>query len=770
MAVKTELSIEYNSRAVCKFGHDEEWRHKNSCYYRYNSTCFICDSNISEVSFEIYRVDSSTNLKLIYHPSCFKEAGCKEISLLDDPLRKAESLVIHSDHPLPKCVECKNPTLLRCLTTVIRGGKEIHLCNHHLGNGYICFVCKEKRNNDFDGTSGKFVEVLIIENKDGDKNKGGEKKLYRHAECIPAECYGCSLSIYMDRLKICIGNEKAKPVNWTSKEIHPSCIDRINCSCCGIKGDGKMVVGADHLVRHWNCINNACNICFKVIGPYPYNDLAAYSSDRFLCHASCVKSLTCSICNTGGGDIIYTGIIIRHDNCITDVCKLCSKVIGPDSHKNIGDTSLYHQKCLEMAKCYICGSIGGDLKYGNQGIHHKQLCTSDICPVCADIIGPSPSSKINGENYHMKCVDEIKCYACGENGKGKKIIDSNRTTFENRFIHDNCSSAKCSECELFIGAAPIRVVCGKLYHGGIIAHGPKCDICKEFTANDVASLLPLDDINDRKYSVKKYRHTTCSKDECIVCLKPLGKIDDRVFVTPDGMLYKEPPLSEETIQSDTKEITKEIAKESKTKIRKIEVHLNCMFECLNCQSVYVDYNEIISSIPHDQRNTPIQIVNENLKHLPLYFQQIAISIWLTIRQIASDIDKNLIKYMIKLVISMIPGIERILPIKRATFDFNNICTIARCANGGYKCRCGKDFSWDLQDHMGCQPKRCSLAIKAFQEIKTIAYGKQPYFTWPQSEEEGFNTTTCAILKAKPQDALICHVKYKAVKRLLAGRK
>jgi len=772
--VETILPVNRHSIARCRHDHKDNYRHTKDCYVSHDSICFICNVTVSNPVFELYSVTNSY-LNLLYHPFCATGVGLKNVYLPvgDGGGQKVNTIVVVSEKIIQQCENCKIALNPNRSTTIIRDGRKIYLCAGHFGNNK-CFICWKRG----DGQIIEYVEI-----------KGPDGPLYHHTTCIPDECGICSRVIYdgnwFERLvepkKIINTNTgiintntgiiNSNHINTTKvmRKIHLGCEKDGTCVKCGIEGNGTMLI-EKYEFRHYSCLPNKCDVCRKVIGPFPRKDIGDIGKNQFTVHESCANTLICFICNTSGGDIIFEKGFLRHRGCVNDICKSCSIVIGPDPCENIGDTTRYHLKCLKILKCYICGFIGGDFVYGKGGIHHRQLCTPNVCPVCGDVIGPAPSSTINEETYHDACVDEIKCYACGEPGKGKKIIDVNRHNFENRFIHDKCSSAKCEECELFIGAAPIRVVNDKLYHGGIMPHGPKCHICKEFTSDDFGRLLPIDDDNDTKYTPKKYRHTTCSKDECVVCLKVLGKVDNRCFVTPDGKVYEEP---KEITGREPEEITgrepEEImGGEEETKIRKIEIHLACTRSCHECGEAYVDYNYMAPPTRDGERNTFVHIVRENWKYLPVYFQQMAVSTWLSVRKVAPFIDKNIIKKLIELVLSEIPDIERMLPMKRGMFDFSKICT-TNCINKS-KCVCGKDFTWDVKNRMKCSAKRCIYAVKAFQDIMSIAYKKQQHFTWPGTEEQGIKAATLAILDAQPQDSVVCDVKFRAVERLLSGRR
>lgn len=760
MSIETVLSLNNNSIAKCKHNHKADGiYHTKTCYANYGATCFICNCGVSNPLFELYFVKNSDDFQLLYHSACAEEVGFKGVNEVRNSTSGANIITMLSDKIISKCEDCNTTTSSRYLTSVIRNNKKIFICDRDFGDNK-CFVCYKI---DYDRTTVKYVEI-----------KTTYKTLYHHTTCNANYCPVCSGVIYDGNwIETMIQSEIVG--GRILMKVHLKCHDDVKCVKCGTRA-GKDAINVNHSLSHRNCLPNNCNICQKAIGPHEWKEIGNNVNKSVQVHKSCAEILVCFICSAKGGDIVYEKEMLRHRGCVNDICRLCNKIIGPDSCEDIGDKTKYHLKCLKTTRCYVCDTLGGDLKYGIGGIHHKQVCTRDICPVCADIIGPAPFSKINDETYHTACVDEIKCYACGESGKGKKIIDINRHDFENRFIHDKCSSAKCTECDLFIGAAPIRVVCGKFYHGGIMPHGPKCHICKEFTSDDFVNLIPINGDKDTKYTPKKYCHATCSKDECIVCLKSLGKIDNRCFVTPDGKIYKE---SKEEISQNGSACTyschycgkcrvapKESQPiESENKVRKIEVHSGCIDACGYCREIYVDYNDMFST-----KNTHISIVVENWKHLPLYFQEIVISTWLSIRNVAPYIDKNIIKKLIVLTLSEIPDIEKMLPIKRGIFDFNKICTPARCVNNSCKCVCGKDFTWDVENRMKCSAKRCIYAVKAFQDIMSIAYKKQQHFTWPGTEEQGIKAATLAIIDAQPQDSVICDVKFRAVERLLSGRK
>jgi len=653
-----------------------------------------------------------------------------------------------------------------------------------VANGKTCGVCGANFNN---------VYISVV------KYEIGKLTMFCHQECldrfddrtmrvtdfirVSSGSKGIYFSAYMK-----FGNhacEKCKYVIIDNKEdirvmlppkddyvsVHRKCIPN-KCRTCN-KGEGlrgvEYFVLEGETVRHQSCVLKPCGICNKMDSNFIIQVDLVGANEKLFLHTTCrdeaISKFGCIKCKLKYGDMVFnivsqsrdtTSISMQHKSCVTDICSLCSKIVGPDMWIDIGDVNVCHDSCLKLLKCANCGVQGGDMIRTKDGIRHvRKTCTAELCPVCADPIGAESFYKLGEETYHEFCLNEIKCYACGETGNGKKIIDPNRNQFENRFIHDKCNSAKCSDCNNYIGNSPIRTVNGKLYHGGFKWHGPTCDICKEATSDDFANLLPTDD--------GIYRHTTCDLGECIICLEVLGKKSHQISVDENGQVITEenPGVLVPTLTEFTREKEK----------KKIRAHNRCVGKCKFCTIYHVDCAPLFDSRLNN-RNNCIKLIEENWnpKFLSKDLFDIVMATYMSIRRTAPAVVKQIVRKITILVLSDIQDIDAMLPIRRGIFNMTNMCNHNRCSLNK-NCFCGEILAWDPDDKSRCQPnnKRCITLTKALRDIMEASYRKPVYFTWPNTEAEGIKEATIATMKASPSATVFCDAKMRSVEKYMAMR-
>jgi len=578
-----------------------------------------------------------------------------------------------------------------------------------------------------------------------------------------AICYKCNFLIIAGnentRVRVCNGGDFVS--------VHRKCIPN-KCNVCGagiIRITDHPVLDGD-LVRHEDCRTPVCHICFKACANPMERMIINHDGMRVAIHTECfnqrVQKHGCSKCKTKDGNFVVVSavplLLIQHKDCVTDICPLCSKIIGPALWIDVGDSQLYHADCLKPIKCANCGIAGGDIIKTKEGFRHvKKTCTNEVCNLCDVVIGHLQFVKLNDfGSYHTDCLDKIKCYACGETGIGKKVVDSTKKEFSGKFIHAKCNSSKCVECNCYIGNLPLRMIDNKIYHGGDKPHGPICHVCRQFDSNDSHTLL-----NFGEGTKNIYRHVTCVIEECPICFQPLGKIMNQVTVFDNGKLATVDDLK--------------IESESGFKRKRIQVHEKCVTKCGQCNDSYITYNTKSAAMfdPRiSKQNAIIKLIGENwkLQYLSMDLLDIVMTSHLTLRRVAPGIVKQIIKKIIIIILSQIPNIEFMLPINRGCFNMLNICTTYRCS-GNVFCMCGGLFSWNSNDKTRCRfdGTRCVAVTRGLREIMVACYKTPVYFTWPINEDAGIRSVTVAVLHASPQDTIFCNAKMQAIERFIAMR-
>lgn len=744
-----------------------------------NSECFLCKNHIDLHVISIwngYKVGGTTNETLIAHISCSDTFG------LESVVKNTDGYYVTSRSPIRYCSKCGILIPKDISPTSISTQNDIeYFCSDKCSKPNlwqkrvrpIPYTILDKSNNLSHAT-------CLLCNLSLKSEK--EKSLYSEYTIIGLEgqvavvCKICVEIVDLRKIEKVFENTSqetfllvttlrkiptcehcGKPTNdvtimtdsdtkyYCSYHIDHVCyLDKRNCRELCIVCNKKDVYGkrAKYIevkqkgviaYHHEECQPHICSVCNnKVVSDWGFDNKNGKTVN--IHKTTCEKLIPCFCCgivddktvtvNRGSHADFY---IRKHKECTPCVCDLCFKHIK--DKPELWNKKKYHTECLAKLTCRKCKKRDGEVKNESHAV-----CSDSICPICAEVIGISESSAMENETYHVNCLNRTKCYLCGEDGKGKKIIDPTRNVFENRFMHDGCSSTKCTQCDKYIANAPIRTVLGKFYHGGLIPCGPICRVCKSVTDNDFTTLI--------QSSENFHKHMECKEEKCPICRESLGD-----------------PMGLQLISDMNGDM--------------IEVHKdNCLTTYKCCPSTPKLNYEMYCSGRIIFRDSP-DFSEYNWKQLPVEITRLLTAAWLSILYVCPKLDRNVIKKILCISLSNIPNITHMMPVIMGRFNVNKMCTKYRCVD--HICVCGEQTAHHSDNIAKCHTSknpsenRCIVIVRGLRDIMKYATKKDGNFDWPDTEADGLRDVSVAVIKAPMEVAQVCMAKINIIKDLMSMR-
>lgn len=429
--------------------------------------CFICLKVVGDGDLLAYLEDENT---IYCHPSCTNPKMVKELRLSEDgdgvSIRLYTPIInINSSYRIPTNTNssCRPPSgshWCKCCgaackpeeETLIydRMGTQLHYHTLCLQYSDVCCVCKK----------GPTVDRFIM----------AENKLY-HDKCCPR--YIC---VICGDARIHYDLSTWYAVNGKEIYVHRKCIKSVKCISCQQELDNteygfRKIKNDGNGIQHLNCKSDKCPICYKPIGMA--ESVKTLTSDRSriddeshswekpgytLCHKSCASKPKCTKCKLPCENIeeFIIGVLDDyHRDCSTEICSLCSKIIGPNPKTIIDGGIEYHTACLNLAICYVCRGLGYGEKTFDAGIGFRHTnCSIKKCHECYQYMGQSQGLVIEGKLYHG---DPIRaplcspvCDCCSTRNFHNKEIHL-KLQSNGRYRHTTCNGSPCIVCNLPLG-------------------------------------------------------------------------------------------------------------------------------------------------------------------------------------------------------------------------------------------------------------------------------------------------------------------------------
>lgn len=517
-------------------------------------------------------------------------------------------------------------------------------------------------------------------------------------------CENCDYICKSEYMKVCNQDGDIGSVHFHCIEsnVCPICSDRAAMATTNFILEGRYI-------RHKTCMPLSCIFC----GGYEnITFLPIHETDQALpVHDTCLGKAECQSCGVKGGPLYHDGELIQHiGTCSSQVCIVCMKIVGPNPFRDFGNGKVYHSECMLNIECSNCGCAGGELTYINESFKHIPDCSFKICLLCGDAIGYFEREELDdGTAYHRQCANLAVCYVCEETGVGKKTKDHSKLTGEPIFRHVKCNTQICYGCDGYMGRSTIRKIHGNIYHNILGRQcGPRCRYCNEFKFTDEHNLeLSEDGI---------YYHKECIRDECAVCLEPLGNPEK---------LYDVYVMNG----------------------KKISIHGKCSLICI-CSKTEANWEKMKPDLviaESNKRNLPRQI-KETAIVLYMIFKRMRTKITIdgvttTVPSLPKEIRESIVIYWLYSSFN----VEVInLPVKRNLFDVRLMCTEYRCTKD--KCICGDTLSWCANPFYGCRKDRCGNLINTLRDIMVYILRIDINVFWPVTETSGYERVESEMLK------------------------
>lgn len=243
------------------------------------------------------------------------------------------------------------------------------------------------------------------------------EKFYHHVNCYKVPCQECKNPLKFSDAQVLDSKRRIY--------YHNYCLEKKVCSkCTSPIGNFGTILGKDNKIYHAkDCNAGSCAICFKTIGPFPFNDVG-----NRMFHTECLKEHRCGSCGlklkgTKVECLASDGLRVRHSHCPSVLCGKCKKPLEDSGSKF--DQIMYHIFCTP--KCYVCQSICSDnIKHQKTSLGYKcDQCNSAKCIECNKYIGKNPAKTVGIFLIHQKCVQ--KCCDCQD-------VSVRTTSFPPKFL------------------------------------------------------------------------------------------------------------------------------------------------------------------------------------------------------------------------------------------------------------------------------------------------------------------------------------------------